>query len=75
MQIKITQPDEDYPLVYVHIPITHNEFDLDYMLTQRRVSLLGKWEKDEDGGYKAPGLREDQHVKPKAPRKTTARRK
>jgi hypothetical protein len=56
MQIKITQPDEDYPLVYVHI-------------------LLGKWEKDEDGGYKAPGLREDQHVKPKAPRKSTARRK
>jgi hypothetical protein len=65
MKIEIKRPNEDYPLVFVHIPITHNEVDLDILLAQSRITVLGKWESDGEGGYKAPALLEDEHVKPK----------
>lgn len=65
MKIEIKRPNQDYPLVYVHIPVTHNEIDVDVVLAQSRVTLLGRWEQDGEGGYKAPALLEDEHVKPK----------
>jgi hypothetical protein len=65
MKIEIKRPNEKYPLVYVHIPVTHNEVDVDVILAQSRISLLGRWEPDGEGGYKAPALLEDEHVKPK----------
>ena len=65
MKIEIKRPNPDYPLVYVHIPVTHNEVDVDVILAQNRITVLGNWEQDSDGGYKAPALLEDEHVKPK----------
>ena len=65
MKIEIKRPNPDYPLVYVHIPITHNEVDVDVVLAQSRITVLGRWEQDGEGGYKAPALLEDEHIKPK----------
>lgn len=64
MKIEIKRPNEDYPLVFVHIPKATNEVDLDILLAHNRVTILGMWEADGDG-YKAPGLLEDEHIKPK----------
>lgn len=65
MKIEIRRPNEKYPLVNVHIPVTHNEVDVDVILTQSRITLLGRWEQDGEGGYVAPALLEDEHIKPK----------
>ena len=65
MKIEIKRPDKNYPLVYVHIPVTHNDVDVEVILAQSRVTLLGRWEQDGEGGYRAPALLEDEHVKPK----------
>ncbi|QPX71441.1 hypothetical protein SscP1EGY_43 [Streptomyces phage SscP1EGY] len=65
MKIELKRPSSDYPLVYVHIPANHNAFDLAYVLNQNRITVLGQWEADGEGGYKAPALLEDEHVKPK----------
>lgn len=70
MKIEIRRPNQNYPLVNVHIPVTHNEVDLDVMLAQSRITLLGRWEQDGEGGYVAPALLEDEHVKP--PKKRTS---
>lgn len=65
MKIEIRRPNQNYPLVNVHIPVSYNEVDVDVILAQSRITLLGRWEQDGEGGYKAPALLEDEHVKPK----------
>lgn len=71
MKIEIKRPNPVYPLVYVHIPVTHNAFDLAYVLNQNQITVLGQWEANGDGGYRAPALLEDEHVKPKMRRKAS----
>lgn len=78
MQIRIERPDSEYPLVWVHVPIdsTLESEGIYRALEGCRITLLGRWRphisKGKVESLKAPGLLEDEHVKPK---KTARRRK
>ncbi|WPJ30653.1 hypothetical protein [Streptomyces phage Psst1] len=70
MQIKIERPDPDYPIVWVHVPLTTNvdHSGIAHILEEKRITLLGRWgthiEKGSATGFKAPALLEDEHKKP-----------
>lgn len=70
MQIKIVRPNIEFPLVWIHVPLHANTDgeDVSKVLDKKRVSLLGRWELDNQNGktegFKAPALLEDEHVKP-----------
>lgn len=77
MQIKIVRPNTDFPLVWIHVPLYTNTDgeDMSKVLEKNRMSLLGRWEIDTQGGktegFKAPALLEDEHIKP---RKSSSRK-
>lgn len=75
MRARIIQPHPDYPLVWVRAPIdSQNRWTeqtghiFGAALAKRGITLLGEWEAD-DNELKAPALIEDEHVKPKRPRR------
>lgn len=75
MKIKIERPHPDYPLVEIIIDVTTSLDDetLSDILASHRISLLGRWKPytivTGQTFLKAPGLLEDEHVKPKGRRR------
>jgi hypothetical protein len=77
VKITIERPDPKYPLVWVYIPV-HSSLESEGIyraIESARITLLGRWEPHNSGGriesFKAPGLLENEHVKPRK----TARKK
>jgi hypothetical protein len=76
MRIEIKQPYPERPLVWVHVPIEINAESAGVLdiLTEKRITILGRWEPHiEKGtvvGMKTPALLEDEHVKPRKTRTT-----
>lgn len=76
MQISVIQPDKDYPLAYVRVDLNTDvdREDLNEVLAERRLTLLGRWKPEvlngTTVGLKVPVLVEDEHIKPRKKRIT-----
>lgn len=82
MMIEVMRPNPGYPMVWVRAyGISKRKLvDLSDILTNRRITLLGPWEEVTAaqfggtrgvwGSFRAPGLLEDEHVKPRKKSRT-----
>uniref|UniRef100_A0AAU7GZ00 Uncharacterized protein n=1 Tax=Streptomyces phage Scarif TaxID=3158858 RepID=A0AAU7GZ00_9CAUD len=74
MWISVTRPDNDYPLAYVRVDLRTDveREDLNDILANRRLTLIGRWKPEVVNGttvgLMAPVLIEDDHVKPRKKR-------
>ncbi|QAY17160.1 hypothetical protein SEA_MADAMATO_42 [Streptomyces phage Madamato] len=81
MRIEIKRPDPDYPIVWVHVPLTTDidHSGIGHILEEKRITLLGRWgthmEKGNATTFRAPALLEDEHEKPRKRRGPYKKRK